>query len=70
MSERGGVQLIEPELAQEVLDAALVNGGDLAEVYCEERSGLSLSIDEQRLERAQQGRELGAGVRVISGETS
>jgi TldD protein len=66
----GAAPLIEPELAQRVLAAALANGGDLAEVYCEERSGLALSIDEQRLERAQQGRERGAGVRVISGETT
>ena len=70
MSGRGDVRLIDPELAQRVLSAALANGGDLAEVYCEERSGLALSIDEQRLERAQRGRELGAGVRVISGETT
>ena len=51
----GDAPLIDPELAGRVLEAALVNGGDLAEVYCEERSGLSLSIDEQRLERAQRG---------------
>jgi TldD protein len=65
-----GEPLVEPELAERVLAAALARGGDLAELYCEERSGLSLSIDESRLERAQQGRERGAGVRVVSGETS
>jgi TldD protein len=63
-------RLVEPELAERVLAAALARGGDLAELYCEERSGLSLSIDESRLERAQRGRERGAGLRVVSGETS
>ncbi|HYU60431.1 MAG TPA: TldD/PmbA family protein [Solirubrobacterales bacterium] len=62
--------LVEPDLAERVLAVALAHGGDLAELYCEERSGLSLSIDESRLERAQRGRERGAGVRVVSGETS
>ena len=62
--------LVDPELAERVLAAALGRGGDLAELYCEERSGLSVSVDESRLERPQQGRELGAGVRVVSGETT
>jgi TldD protein len=63
-------RLVDPELAERVLAAALGRGGDLAELYCEERSGLSVSIDESRLERPQQGLERGAGVRVVSGETT
>ncbi len=38
--------------------------------YCERRSAFSLSIDESRVERAQRGSEQGAGVRLISGETT
>jgi len=70
MAAEADAPLVEPELADRVLAAALSHGGDLAELYCEQRFGLSLSIDESRLERPQQGRERGAGVRVISGETS
>jgi TldD protein len=62
--------LVERELAERVLARALARGGELAELFCEERSGLSLSIDESRVERAQQGRERGAGVRVVSGDTT
>ena len=62
--------LIETGLAAAVLARALANGGELAEVFCEERSALTLSIDESRVEKAQRGSERGAGVRVVSGETT
>jgi TldD protein len=62
--------LIEPELAARVLDRALDHGGDFAEVFCEERAGLALSIDESRVERVKRGAERGAGVRVVRGETT
>ena len=65
-----GGPLVEPELAGRVLVRALERGGDFAELFCEERAGFSLSIDESRVERAQRGSERGAGVRVVSGETT
>jgi TldD protein len=67
---RGAEHLIEPELAERVLARALQNGGDLAEVFCEERSGFGVSIDESRVEGAQRGSDRGAGVRVVTGETT
>jgi TldD protein len=69
-AERNGAALIEPELARRVLARALERGGELAELFCEQRAGFSLSIDESRVERAQRGSERGAGVRVVSGETT
>jgi TldD protein len=63
-------QLLDAEVAQRVLSAALANGGEFAEVFAERRSGLSLSIDEQRIERVQSGGEEGAGVRVVAGGTT
>ena len=62
--------LIEPGLAERVLASALANGGDLAEVFCEERSSWSAQVDESRVERVQGGGERGAGVRVVEGETT
>ena len=62
--------LVAPELAEAVLERALAHGGDLAELFCEQRSGLALSIDESRAERPQRGSELGAGVRVVDGQTT
>jgi len=52
-----------------VLNAALHNGGDLAELYLENKEQLSLSLDEGRLEQATQGNDIGGGVRVFYGET-
>ncbi len=66
----GARPLMAAELAEGVLARALANGGDLAELFCEERDGFGFSIDESRVERAQRGAERGAGVRVVSGETT
>ncbi|MGH2954406.1 MAG: TldD/PmbA family protein [Solirubrobacterales bacterium] len=62
--------LIDAELAATIVTRALRNGGDFAELFCEDRAGLALSIDESRVERAQRGTERGAGVRVVAGETT
>jgi TldD protein len=62
--------LLDPELAGRIVGRALRNGGDFAELFCEDRAGLSLSVDESRIERPQRGAERGAGVRVVSGETT
>jgi len=62
--------LIDAELASRVVDRALLKGGDFAEVFCEERAGFGLAVDESRVERVQRGAERGAGVRVVDGETT
>ena len=62
--------LIEAELAQRIVTRALRRGGDFAELFCEDRSGFSVSIDEARVEGAQRGSDRGAGVRVVTGETT
>ena len=64
------MQLVDNEMAQHVLERALSRGGDFAELFCEERRGFSLSIDESRVERPQSGSERGAGIRVIDGEVT
>jgi TldD protein len=64
------VTLVEESLAGRVLERALSRGGDFAELFCEERQGFTLSIDESRVERPQSGRERGAGIRVIDGEVT
>jgi TldD protein len=63
-------ELLEPALAERVLARALAHGGELAEVFAERRSGLTLAIDESRIEAVQAGSEEGAGVRVLSGGTT
>jgi len=65
-----GETLVDPGLAGRVLERALSGGGDFAELFCEERRGFALSIDESRVERPQSGSERGAGIRVIDGEVT
>jgi TldD protein len=63
-------KLLEPAVAERVLARALAHGGEFAEVFAERRSGLTLAIDESRIESVQSGTEEGAGVRVLSGGTT
>jgi TldD protein len=63
-------ELLDPAVAERVLARALANGGRFAEVFAERRQGLSMSIDESRIEAVQSGAEEGAGVRVVDGATT
>ena len=64
------MRLVDEGLAAAVLERALSRGGDFAELFCEDRRGFTLSIDESRVERPQSGSERGAGIRVIDGEVT
>ncbi len=57
-------------VAERVLARALASGGEFAEVFAERRGGLTMAIDESRIESVQSGAEEGAGVRVVSGGTT
>ena len=63
-------ELIDQDVAARVLARALANGGRFAEVFAERRGGLTLAIDESRIESVQSGAEEGAGVRVVDGATT
>ncbi|MBN1285760.1 MAG: TldD/PmbA family protein [Anaerolineae bacterium] len=60
--------MISSETARKVLDEALRGGGDLAEIYVEDRVNLSFGLEEQRVEDATLGGDRGAGIRVFYGE--
>ncbi len=66
----GVARLFDPALGERVLARALSRGGDFAELYAERRASFSVSLDDRKVERAQTGMELGAGVRVIAGEAT
>jgi TldD protein len=65
-----GAGLIEPGVAERVLSRALSHGGDFAEIFAERTAGLTLAIDESRVEAVQAGAGEGAGIRVLSGGTT
>ena len=64
------MSLVAPELAQAVIARALSRGGDVGELYAEDRRGFALTLDDGRIERPQGGTERGASVRVVKGEAS
>ena len=73
MSRYAGVMtepLVEPQLLQRVIDAAMARGGHFAEVFVEDRTTSSAMLDQRRIEELSSGRDRGAGVRVVVGETT
>jgi TldD protein len=62
--------VIETPVLERVLSGALQHGGDFAEVFAEDRSTSSAMLDDGRVEELSSGRERGAGIRVVSGETT
>lgn len=56
------------ELLHATLSRALWRGGDFAEVFLEDRDTLSLRLDDGRIEQTSGGREVGAAVRLLSGQ--
>jgi TldD protein len=62
--------VIESPVLERVLSEALRNGGEFAEVFAEDRSTSSAMLDDGRVEELSSGRERGAGIRVVSGETT
>ena len=62
--------MLEERVIRRVLAEAAGRGGDLAELYVEERDSTSLRLDAGRVEGVSSGRDRGAGVRVIAGERS
>ena len=59
--------MLRTELLARVLGVALARGGDFAEVYLQDRTVSSISLEDRKIERLQAGRERGAGVRVVVG---
>jgi len=62
--------MLEDALIEKVLSAALRTGGDFAEVFVEDRRSSAAVLDDGRVEDLASGRERGAGIRVVWGETT
>ncbi len=62
--------LIEPTVLQRTLQAALERGGEMAEVFAEDRQSMGASLDDGRIEELSSGRDRGAGIRVVIGDTT
>jgi TldD protein len=62
--------LIEPGVLERVLSGALRSGAEFAEVYAEDKRSTSASLDDGRVEQVSSGRDRGAGIRVVKGDTT
>ncbi|MGH9226564.1 MAG: TldD/PmbA family protein [Acidimicrobiales bacterium] len=62
--------MIEDAVVARVLNTALRTGGDFAELFVEDRRSSSARLDDGRVEELTSGRDRGAGIRVVRGETT
>lgn len=62
--------LIAEDLIAKTLSAALETGGEYAEIFAEDKQASSGVLDDGRIERLSSGRDRGAGIRVVVGETT
>lgn len=62
--------MIESELIERTLSAALQTGADFAEVFVEDKRSSSALLDDGKVEELSSGRDRGAGIRVVVGDTT
>src|SRR2546423_12488386 len=62
--------MIDEQVLDRTLHAALRAGGDFAEVFAEDRRASSARLDDGKVEELTSGRDRGAGIRVVRGETT
>ena len=62
--------MIDTDVLERVLAVGLRSGGEFAEVYAEDKSSTSAGLDDGRIEQVTSGRDRGAGIRVVSGDTT
>lgn len=62
--------MIDQDVVDRVLSAALAGGADFAEIFAEDVVRSGVSLDDGRVESLSSSRDRGAGIRVISGDTT
>jgi len=62
--------VFEKSFLKEVLERALSNGGDFSDIFVEEKRSTGISCEAERIERVQTGTDIGAGIRVVSGDST
>ncbi len=63
-------RVIDHDVLERVLSVAMRSGGEFAEIYAEDKRSTSAALDDGRVEQVTSGRDRGAGVRVVAGETT
>ena len=62
--------MLEADLVNQTLAVAMRTGADFAEIFAEDRRSSSAVLDDGRVEEVVTGRDRGAGIRVVAGDTT
>jgi TldD protein len=62
--------VIATDVLERVLAGAVGTGADFAEIYAEDKRSTSAGLDDGRVEQVTSGRDRGAGIRVVAGDTT
>lgn len=62
--------LIDKSILREVLATALTGGGDFADIFIENKKMTGIACEDGKIEKIHSGCEAGAGIRVISGQST
>ncbi len=62
--------MLDADLVNRTLATAMRTGADFAEIFAEDRRSSSAILDDGRVEEVVSGRDRGAGIRVVVGETT
>ncbi|MGA0893604.1 MAG: TldD/PmbA family protein [Ilumatobacteraceae bacterium] len=65
-----GLSIIEKDVLERVLSAAVRTGAEFAEVYAEDKRSTGVNLDDGRVDQVARGRDRGAGIRVVKGDTT
>lgn len=62
--------MLDKQLLKEVLALALARGGDFADIFIEEKRSTGIGCEAGKIERVNTGVDIGAGIRVLSGDVT
>ena len=64
------IEIVEQGILEETLTVAMQSGGSFAEVFIEDKRSTTAVLDDGLVEELNNGRDRGAGIRVVVGETT
>jgi TldD protein len=62
--------MLDADVVARVLETAVRTGAEFAEIFAEDRRSASARLDDGRVEELTSGRDRGAGIRVVAGDTT
>ncbi len=62
--------MVDRQVLKEILEIALGNGGDFADIYIEHKKVTGIGCEGGKIEKVHSGLDVGAGIRVLAGEST